>query len=61
MGQKPPRPLADDGALDADHLRHLGLRVSVSQQQDKASPAHQPCRHGGRPLPALQGLPLLEG
>ena len=61
LGQKPLRPLADDDALDAAHLRHLALRVSVSQQQDHASPAHQPCRHGGRSLPAWQELPLLGG
>ena len=30
LGQKPPRPLADAAALDADQLRHRRWRVSVS-------------------------------
>jgi hypothetical protein len=54
-------PLAHDPALEADQLSHLGLGVPISQQQDNLPPACQAGGHGGRPLPALQGLALCGG
>jgi hypothetical protein len=44
-----------------DDISHVGLRVSIRQQQDHASPPYQPCRPCGRALPALQGVPLIGG
>jgi hypothetical protein len=61
LGQKPSGPLAHDGALDANRLGHIGLRVPSRQQEKDLPPTHQSGSDGGRPLPAFQGLTLLNG
>jgi len=60
-GQKPPGPLADDGALHGDRACHLRVRVPVGQEQDNASPVYQAGCHRGRPLPVFQGRALIGG
>jgi hypothetical protein len=47
--------------LDADGLRHVGLRMASGQQQDNLPPPDQAGSKGGRPLPPFQRLTLFGG
>src|SRR5215211_2805296 len=61
VGEKALGPLPHHPPLNSDPLCHLGWRIPLGRQENHAPPACQPCGHGGCPLPALQGLPLLRG
>jgi hypothetical protein len=61
LRQTPLSPRADDGPLHTNRVRHIGVGGPRGQHQDDFPPAYQPCRHGGRSLPAFHGLRLFGG
>ena len=58
VGQRPAGPLTPDRPLDTNSLCHTGLRASSGHAEHTRPMPRQPRGAGGRPLPALQGLPL---